>query len=127
MATGATALAAWIYALACVGVMGFQIALIAGAPWGHLTQGGQVSGALPLRGRLAAFASIFILAGLALAVLSAAGLWPGWPRWTAYLALGLQGLVTLANIATPSVPERRLWGPIETVLLVLALFVILAG
>lgn len=114
------------YAIACLGVIGFQIALIAGAPWGRITQGGKHEGALPLSGRVAAFVSIFILAAMAGAILSVAGLWPNWPRWTGWAALGVQALVTLVNWITPSKPERMLWGPVETVLLAMAAVVVLA-
>lgn len=117
---------ALIYAMLCLLVIGFQIALILGAPWGRITQGGQVEGSLPLSGRLAAFVSIFILAAMALAALSAAGMSgllgpvvgpvqvPDWPRWTGWTAFGAQCVVALFNWITPSAPERRLWGPITT-------------
>lgn len=116
---------ALIYAMLCVLVIGFQIALILGAPWGRITQGGQVEGSLPLTGRLAAFVSIFILAAMALAALSAAGMSgslgplgpvqvPDWPRWAGWTAFGAQCVVAFFNWITPSAPERRLWGPITT-------------
>ncbi|MCX6460819.1 MAG: hypothetical protein NTZ03_10985 [Actinobacteria bacterium] len=42
-------------AVALLGLVAlFQIALVAGAPWGAFTQGGQTSGTLPLAGRLLA-------------------------------------------------------------------------
>ncbi|WP_424967978.1 MULTISPECIES: hypothetical protein [unclassified Dinoroseobacter] len=113
------------YAIACLGVIGFQIALIAGAPWGRITQGGKHQGALPISGRVAAFVSIFILAAMACAILSAVGIWPNWPRWTGRVALGVQALVTLVNWITPSKPERMLWGPVESVLLAMATVVVL--
>ena len=112
------------YGCACLGVIGFQLALIAGAPWGPWTQGGKHTGALPAAGRIAAFISIFVLAAMACGVLSAAGLWPQWPGWTKWVALGVQSLVTILNWITPSKPERRLWGPLETVLLILAATVV---
>ncbi|MEM1079060.1 MAG: hypothetical protein AAGI09_11070 [Pseudomonadota bacterium] len=114
------------YGLGCLAVIGFQIALIAGAPWGRLTQGGQHPGALPASGRIAALVSIFILLGMAGGVLSAAGLWPQWPRWSSWVALAIQGLVTLVNWITPSKPERMLWGPVESGLLAVASVVLLA-
>ena len=110
----------YVYGALCVAVIGFQIALICGAPWGRITQGGQHAGRLPLSGRFAAGLSIFILIGMALAVASADGRWPNWPMWTTWLALGVQALSTLANWITPSRPERRLWGPITSVMLITA-------
>lgn len=101
-------------------VIGFQIALIFGAPWGRITQGGQVDGPLPRSGRLIAAASIVLLTGMALAVLSADGRWPGWPSWTGWGAIVVTAVSTVLNWITPSTPERRLWGPIMTGMLVLA-------
>ena len=67
----------YVAAIACVIV--FQFCLIAGAPWGHLTQGGRVRGALPAEGRVAAGLSVALLAFMGAGVASAAGLPPGWP------------------------------------------------
>jgi hypothetical protein len=75
------------YCAMILGVIGFQAALIFGAPWGRITQGGQTEGALPMSGRLVAAASIFVLVGMALAVLSSDGGWPNWPSWTIWIAL----------------------------------------
>ena len=116
---------AMLYALGCLGIIGFQIALIAGAPLGHLTQGGQHSGALPQSGRMIAAVSILLLAAMALAILSVAGFWPGWPTWTGWLACAVSALAMLLNSITPSMAERRLWSPITTVMFGLALAVML--
>ena len=110
---------ALIYSAACVGVIGFQFALMFGAPWGHVTQGGMYDGKLPLTGRVAAGASVFILLAMACAVLSAAGLWPRWPTWTGWATLALQALIAFANWITPSRPERLIWGPITSIKLLL--------
>lgn len=119
--------AAWIYAGLCGVVIGFQLALVAGAPWGHLTQGGRFSGRLPAGGRALAAVSVPVLAGMALGVLSAAGAWPGWPRWTGWGALGATGLTMAANLATPSAPERRLWGPVTVVMVLCAVWVMVGS
>jgi hypothetical protein len=118
-------LVAYIYCLFILGVIGFQIALILGAPWGRITQGGQHEGALPLTGRLAAAMSVVLLLAMALAILSAAGGWPAWPRWSGWAAAALNGIVMALNWATPSAAERKLWGPITSVMFVLALSVVL--
>ncbi|MCB1684155.1 MAG: hypothetical protein R3E82_18640 [Pseudomonadales bacterium] len=118
--------AAFIYAVLCAGVILFQICLIAGAPWGHLTQGGGHTGVLPLRGRVIAAISILLLMMMAGAVLSGAGGWPNWPRWAAWGALGVQAVSMLLNWITPSGAERRLWGPVTTVMFALALGVMVA-
>ena len=112
-----------LYCLVNLGVIGFQIALIFGAPWGRLTQGGQTNGPLPTSGRLVAAASILLLLGMAFAVLSADGSWPRWPSWTMWVALGVNGLSMLLNWVTPSKEERKLWAPITTVMFLLAIAV----
>ncbi len=111
---------AMAYLITCLGVIGFQIALIAGAPWGRITQGGTHEGALPRRGRCMAALSVVLLAGMACAILSAAGLWPHWPSWTGWAALGVQAVSALLNWITPSPPERALWGPVTTAMLLCA-------
>ncbi len=116
---------AYIYSTLIIGVIGFQIALILGAPWGRITQGGQVDGPLPRSGRIIAAVSILLLIGMALAVLSADGHWPNWTRWTAWAALAVQALSMVLNWITPSAAERKLWGPITTVLFLLAATVVL--
>lgn len=116
-----------LYFAACLGVIGFQIALILGAPWGGITQGGQHDGKLPLSGRAIAGASIFILIGMACGITSAAGMWPHWPAWTGWVALAIQGVSAFLNWITPSRPERLLWAPITSVMLVAAATVVLAG
>jgi len=112
------------YCLILLGVVAFQVGLIVGMPWGRLTQGGKNEGPLPVSGRVAAGLSVIILAAMGASILSAGGGWPNWPAWTGWAALGVNCLVTLANWATPSVPERKLWGPITTVMLVIALAVV---
>ncbi len=114
-----------LYCLILAGNIGFQIGLIAGMPWGRITQGGFHEGALPASGRIMAALSIFILAAMGLAILSVGGAWPGWPMWTAWVALGVNTLSMLANWFTPSGPERRLWGPVTTIMLLIALAVVL--
>lgn len=119
------ALPAILYGLFILGVIFFQIALISGAPWGHLTQGGGHAGALPAGGRIIAGISILLLAAMALAMFSAAGHWPGWPIYTGWAAVVFNGVIMGLNWATPSAAERRLWGPITTLMFLLALSVML--
>ena len=115
---------AHLYATACLASVFFQIALIAGAPLGRFTQGGRYEGALPLSGRLMAAFSVPILLGMALAIVSAAGL-PGleWPRWTGWVAFGLTCAICALNWMTPNADERSIWGPVTTVMSALALVV----
>ncbi len=114
----------YLFCLMILGVIGFQVALILGAPWGRLTQGGQVDGALPPSGRIIAALSIVILAAIAFAILSTDGYRPNWPRWTAWPAVSVIALSTVLNWITPSTAERKLWGPIMTVMLILAIVIV---
>ncbi|MEL6960259.1 MAG: hypothetical protein AAGL89_15030 [Pseudomonadota bacterium] len=114
----------YLLCLILLAIIGFQVALIFGAPFGRLTQGGQIEGALPLAGRIVAALSIVILAAIALAMLSAEGRWPYWPRWTAWLGASVLAVSTVLNWITPSPAERRLWGPTLTVTLVLAITIL---
>lgn len=116
---------AMLYAAICAVVIVFQFCLIAGAPWGPLTQGGKHPGALPTSGRVAAALSTLLLAAMACSILSAAGIWPHWPMWTGWVTLAVQILSTLLNWITPSRPERALWGPVTTIMLLAAGLVLL--
>lgn len=118
--------AAVLYALICGAVIVFQICLIAGAPWGQLTQGGSHPAALPVRGRVIAGLSIVLLTMMAGSILSAAASWPYWPRWMGWTALGVQATSTFLNWITPSRAERLLWAPITTTMLVLSVMVLLS-
>ncbi len=120
-------ISAYAYIFLIGGVVLFQFCLLAGAPWGRLTQGGQHEGALPVSGRVAAAISVPILVFLALSISSAAGLAPHWPRWATYVAVVLQAVVTALNWITPSRSERLLWGPVTTIMLLLALYVVFTG
>jgi hypothetical protein len=108
--------AAHAYVLLTAGVVAFQGALVAGAPWGHLTQGGGHPGALPASQRGVALVSAGVLLVAAFIVGRRAGLWgpSGRTRGTraawvvvAYLALGV-----VLNAITPSAAERMLWLPV---------------
>ena len=116
-------------AMLYMGIVGlvivFQLCLIAGAPWGQLTQGGRYEGTLPLLGRITAGLSVPLLACMAAGIASAAGMPPNWSRWTGWVALVVQALSTLLNWITPSRAERLLWGPVTLVMLALAAFVVL--
>ncbi|GGL52343.1 hypothetical protein [Wenxinia marina] len=105
----------------------FQLALAAGAPWGHLTLAGAFPGVLPRSVRLGAAVQAALLAFLAAAVLSAAGLAVELPRWTVWVAVAVSALSTVGNAATPSRAERRLWLPVAVGMLATSLAVALIG
>ena len=64
----ATELAAIVYALATAVVVGFQVALAAGAPWGEYAMGGRFPGRFPPAMRAGALVQAVVLALLALVV-----------------------------------------------------------
>ena len=103
----------------------FQVALILGAPWGHLTQGGAHEGPLPRGARVGAGLSNVLLVVMGCAILSSAGHWPAWPVWSGWLALGVTGLGMILNLITPSRAERLLWGPVTVMMFLSALGVML--
>ena len=73
--------AAIIFAIVTVGVVAFQIALAAGAPWGAYAMGGASPGQFPPALRVAAIVQAALLAGMAAVILARAGLvLPGWSR-----------------------------------------------
>ncbi len=119
-------IAAQVYAALAAVVILFQIALILGAPWGHLTQGGFHPGVLPLQQRLMAAASVVLLAGMAFVVLSHAGVLARQP-WSKVAMWGVvvMGVLSVVmNLATPSAPERMIWAPVTVVMLACAVRVL---
>ncbi len=119
-------LAAIIFAALCALVVAFQFALILGAPWGYLTQGGSIPGALPPARRVAAAASICLMTALAAAILGRGGFDLGLPGWSAWAAFGISLLSLALNMATPSRAERRLWAPVAALLAITSGIVVLA-
>ncbi len=111
-----------------LGLVFFQVALVAGVPLGSFTQGGRYPGPLPWRGRALAGLAIPVLAFCALAVLSATGFAGGfWPRWTAWAALGVTGCSAVLNLLSPSADERRVMGPVAVIMTALAAYVVVVG
>lgn len=96
-------------------VIAFQLALVAGAPWGAVTQGGRVAGTLPAGARAVALLSAAVLAGFIMIVRARAAPATRFPRaiWgvVIYCVLGM-----VANAATPSDAERAIWLPVVTVM-----------
>ena len=115
-------IAAILYILITVVVIFFQLFLVLGAPWGEFTQGGRHKGTLPISGRISAAVSIPILVFMAASISSVVGLVPNWSIRTAYITLALQGVTAVFNLITPSLKEKRLWGPVTTIAFVLAAY-----
>ncbi len=101
----------------------FQLALVAGAPWGALTQGGRFPGTLPVGARALAALSAVLLVAFSVIVRTHGRAQPlRFPRliWVvvSYCALGI-----LVNAATPSSAERILWLPVVTLMFLSSLHV----
>ena len=114
--------AALVYAVISVGVIAFQVALAAGAPWGAYAMGGAFPGQFPLELRVAALVQAVILAGLALVVLARAGIvlprWSRTSRWLVWVVVAFSGLSLVLNLITPSAGERAIWAPVALIMLV---------
>jgi hypothetical protein len=123
--------AAIIYAIVTLGVVAFQIALAAGAPWGAYAMGGASPGQFPPALRIAAIIQAVLLVGMAAVILARAGLvLPGWSRvshWLVWIVVALTALSLVLNLITPSAGERALWTPTLSLLLITSLIVAFSG
>ena len=120
-------LAAIVFSVTTAGVVCFQLALAAGAPWGAYAMGGAFPGRFPPRMRVAAAVQGFILAALAVIVLASPGvieitLVTSLP-WLVWAVVALCAVAVVLNAASHSAGERRLWVPVALVLLVSSLVV----
>lgn len=119
-------------AVGYVAIIGLQIALVAGAPWGEFTQGGRLAGALDGQGRVSALFSAVVLAFMAMVMLARAGIGPlcrcnlrtlSALTWS---TVAYSAVAVLLNSITPSAVERMVWVPIAVALLALNLNTALA-
>src|SRR5688572_29701025 len=119
--------AAIVYAIVSLGVIAFQIALAAGAPWGAYAMGGAFPGQFPPELRIAAIVQAMILGGLALVVLSRAGValpkWSRTARWIIWVVVVFSAISLVLNTITPSVRERAIWMPVALIMLISSLIV----
>lgn len=114
-------IAALIFAATTALVVGFQLALAFGAPWGSYAMGGVFPGRLPPAMRFAAGVQAVALTGLAILVLAAGGvavpsLADAW-RWLSWPPVVVSAIGALLNASTRSAGERRIWLPVTLVLL----------
>jgi hypothetical protein len=111
-------------------VVAFQLALALGAPWGEVAMGGAFPGVYPPAMRLAALLQAVVLAGIAVVVLSRAGLvlsgWGALSRRLIWAVVGLLVIALVLNLITSSATERMIWAPVVFALLVTSLRVALA-
>lgn len=111
--------AAYLFAALAAIAAFVQVALFFGAPWGVLTMGGRWPGVMPPAARAFSFIQAILLLALAGTVLAQAGLLGAQPpRWMLWVAGVVTVLSAIANNITPSLPERRLWGPITLLMVV---------
>ena len=118
--------AAIVFAVVTLGVVGFQLALAAGAPWGEYAMGGKFPGRYPVPMRVAAVVQAVLLAVIGWTVLAAADLAPTqWspPTWVMWLIVGVLGIGLVLNLITPSARERRIWAPVVGVMLMCSVIV----
>jgi hypothetical protein len=124
-----TALIAYGFAILIAIVILFQMALLAGAPWGHLTMGGKYPGALPKNIRRVTLVSMLLLIGFALIVLTRAGVFmPEWQPATRVLiwfVVAYCGFGVFLHIITPSRWERIIWLPQIVLLFISSLWLAL--
>ena len=120
--------AGWLFVLAALFAVGFQLALAAGAPWGELAMGGRVTGRFPPRLRIAAVVQGALIAALAAIVATRAGLLatPLDAAWLIRLAVAFSAASLFVNAISRSPRERRLWVPVAIVMLGSSLIVAVA-
>jgi hypothetical protein len=120
-------LSAIIYGIVSLGVIAFQIALAAGAPWGAYAMGGAFPGQFPPELRVAAIVQAVILGLLALVVLSRAGValpkWSKTSRWLIWVVVVFSALSLVLNTITPSAGERAIWMPVALIMLTCSIIV----
>ena len=123
--------AALLYAGVSVGIVLFQIALAAGAPWGGYAMGGAFPGRFPFALRAAALAQAALVVAMAAVVLSRAGLvlarWSGVTRRLVWVVVAFAAVSVTLNLITPSAGERAIWAPTAVLLLASSTVVALEG
>ena len=110
-------IAALLQAVIALGVAVFQIALIAGAPFGEYTMGGQHPGKLPGQFRVTAAVSAIIMVAQSGHYLAQAGflspaLTPGQNTIVNWFWFGFAVLGLIVNGISRSKKERNLWVPV---------------
>ena len=124
--------AAWMAAVLFYLIAAFHAALVLGAPWGALTQGGGTSGSLEASGRTAAAVSCVVSLVMANAILGRVGRGlfalhsSRIATVLAWFTLVYSVIAVVLNLITRSSAERALWAPVSLVLLGLITFVMVA-
>ena len=120
-------IAAWLYSIVAAGLILFQLALAAGAPWGEFAMGGTFPGQFPPTMRVAAVLQAAVIVGMVTVVLARAGIsFTGWvrrTRWLIWVVVGYGAIGLILNLITPSTGEHALWVPVALVMLVSSVIV----
>ena len=120
MDRGASLIAARVFGALSLVAAAFQLAIAAGAPWGHLTMGGAFPGRLPSPMRLAAIGQALVLLLFAAVVAARARLlfdrWHAVSRTLVWVVVAYTVVGVVLNAITPSPWERALWLPVLLVL-----------
>ena len=107
----------------------FQLALALGAPLGEFTLGGKYPGKLPPKIRVAALFQILVMGLFVTIVLTRAGLilpsLADASRVAIWFVAGFFVLGSIANLSSPSQKEKRLWGPVNILMLILSVLIAL--
>ncbi len=112
-----TTAAALIQAVISLGVALFQIALVAGAPWGEYALGGQNPGRLPGQLRIASVVSAIVMLAQSGHYLAQAGILTpmlnqGQNAIANWFWFGFAVLGVVMNSISKSKKERNLWVPV---------------
>ena len=122
-------ISAQIFSALTLIVILFQACLAAGLPWGEASMGGKFPGKYPPKMRLMAIINIFILAFIAIIVLSRANLLL--PVMMPFSKIAIWVVVvfflagTIMNTVTPSKIER-IWAPVALIQLIASIIVALS-
>ncbi len=121
--------AAWVAVILLLVLVGFQVALAVGVPWGKAAYGG-ASATLEPRLRIASGIAAVVWAlvawfFLSLAIPALAGPVPdSWNTVVLWVLVGLFAIATAMNGVSRSRIERAIWTPVSAVLLVCALVIV---
>jgi hypothetical protein len=109
--------AALVQVVIVLGVVVFQVALVAGAPWGEYTMGGRNIGRLPNSLRVGAAVSAVIMLAQAGHYLAQAGVLPrlvdpSWNTVVNWVWFGFTIAGVIVNAISRSKKERNTWVPV---------------
>ncbi len=128
----AASLAAFVAVVLLLMLVGFQVALAAGQPWGKAAYGGATA-TLDTRLRVTSIVAAVVWAAvawffLALAIPALSGPVPdAWNTVVLWVLVGLFAVATVMNAISRSRLERAIWTPVCAVLLVCALISAMAS